>query len=185
MKQQNSAPKGSKPAKARQSSTPQDNKPKKTRRKTRAEIDQEARERKRQSKHSGHSAGSRATGGTQEKSGKGTAQPKDPRIGSKKPIALGVTDVAPVKKQHKPKSEKPMLTPQAELDLLENDERLDALLERLEEGETLSAEEQTWVNDKLDRIDALMEELGISYDDDEEDEEDKGDDLMRLLKGTD
>lgn len=27
-----------------------------------------------------------------------------------------------------------MLSPQAELDLLENDERLDALLERLEEG---------------------------------------------------
>lgn len=169
MKQQNSAPKGSKPAKVR--------------RKSREEIDQEARERKRQKKHSGHSAGSRATGGAQEKGAKSTGQPKDPRIGSKKPIALGVTDVAPVKKQHKPKSEKPMLTPQAELDLLENDERLDALLERIEEGETLSAEEQTWVNDKLDRIDALMEELGISYDDDEEDE-DKGDDLMRLLKGS-
>lgn len=76
-----------------------------------------------------------------------------------------------------------MLTPQAELDMLENDERLDALLERLEEGESLSAEEQTWVNEKLDRIDALMEQLGIAYDDDEEDEEDKGDDLMRLLKG--
>ncbi|MDI5419221.1 GTPase-activating protein, partial [Salmonella enterica subsp. enterica serovar Kentucky] len=39
--------------------------------------------------------------------------------------------------QHKPKSEKPMLSPQAELDLLETDERLDALLERLEAGETL------------------------------------------------
>ncbi|MNU03314.1 Der GTPase-activating protein YihI [compost metagenome] len=68
--------------------------------------------------------------------------------------------------------------------MLENDERLDALLERLEEGETLNAEEQAWVNAKLDRIDALMEELGISYEDDE-DEEEKGDDLMRLLKGTD
>lgn len=36
-----------------------------------------------------------------------------------------------------------MLSPQAELDMLENDERLDALLERLEEGETLTAEEQS------------------------------------------
>lgn len=169
MKQQNSASKGSKPTKVR--------------RKSREELDQEARARKREKKHSGHSAGSRATGGAQTKGTKGAGQAKDPRIGSKKPIALGVTEVAPVKKQHKPKSEKPMLTPQAELDLLENDERLDALLERIEEGETLSAEEQTWVNDKLDRIDALMEELGISYDD-EEDEEDKGDDLMRLLKGS-
>lgn len=169
MKRQNSAPKGSKPAKVR--------------RKSREELDQEARARKRDKKHSGHSAGSRATGGTQVKSAKGTGQVKDPRIGSKKPIALGVTEVAAGKKQHKPKSEKPMLTPQAELDLLENDERLDALLERLEQGETLSAEEQTWVNDKLDRIDALMEQLGISYDDDEDEEEEKGDDLMRLLKG--
>lgn len=47
-----------------------------------------------------------------------------------------------VTQQHKPKSEKPMLSPQAELDLLETDERLDALLERLEAGETLSAEDQ-------------------------------------------
>ena len=36
-----------------------------------------------------------------------------------------------------------MLSPQAELELLETDERLDALLERLEAGETLSAEEQS------------------------------------------
>lgn len=171
MKQQNSAVPGSKPSKAR--------------RKTREELDREARDRKRDKKHSGHAAGSRATGGTQAKAGTGSSQAKDPRIGSKKPVALGVTEVQVKKpKQHKPKVEKPMLTPQAELDLLENDERLDALLERLEEGETLNAEEQAWVNAKLDRIDALMEELGISYEDDE-DEEEKGDDLMRLLKGTD
>lgn len=169
MKQQNSAPQGNKPAKAR--------------RKSREEIDQEARDRKRQKKHRGHSAGSRASGGEQAQGSKGSAQQKDPRIGSKKPIALGVTQVQTAKpKQPKPKSEKPMLTPQAELDMLENDERLDALLERLEEGETLSAEEQSWVNAKLDRIDALMEELGIAYEDDEEEEE-KTDDLMRLLKG--
>ncbi|GDX07855.1 Der GTPase-activating protein YihI [Buttiauxella sp. A111] len=174
MKQQNSAVPGSKPSKAR--------------RKTREELDREARDRKREKKHSGHAAGSRATGGVESaKSGKGSSQAKDPRIGSKKPIALGVIEVQVKKpKQHKPKSEKPMLTPQAELDLLENDERLDALLERLEEGETLNAEEQAWVNAKLDRIDALMAELGIAYDDDEDEEEkEKGDDLMRLLKGTD
>lgn len=65
----------------------------------------------------------------------------------------------PVTGQHKPKSEKPMLSPQAELDMLENDERLDALLERLEEGEALNAEEQSWVDAKLDRIDELMQQL--------------------------
>lgn len=76
-----------------------------------------------------------------------------------------------------------MLSPQAELDLLENDERLDALLERLEEGGTLNAEEQAWVDAKLDRIDALMQQLGLSYDDEDEEEEERQEDMMRLLKG--
>ncbi len=78
-----------------------------------------------------------------------------------------------------------MLSPQAELDMLETDERLDALLERLEEGETLTAEEQAWVDAKLDRIDALMQQLGLSYDDDEEEEEEEEgkEDVMRLLRG--
>lgn len=75
-----------------------------------------------------------------------------------------------------------MLSPQAELDLLETDERLDALLERLEAGETLSAEDQAWVDAKLDRIDELMQKLGLSYDDDDEDDE-KQEDMMRLLRG--
>ena len=154
----------------------------KARRKTREELNQESRDRKRQKKHRGHAAGSRANGG-EAASGRSQGQQKDPRIGSKKPIALGVTET-PATRQHKPKSEKPMLSPQAELDLLENDERLDALLERLEEGETLSQEEQTWVDAKLDRIDELMQQLGLSYDDEEdEEEEDAREDMMRLLKG--
>ena len=154
----------------------------KTQRKTREEMNQEARDRKREKKHRGHAAGSRTTGATSGANSKGGAQKKDPRIGSKKPIPLGVTDT-PVTKQPKPKSEKPMLSPQAELDMLENDERLDSLLERLEEGEALSAEDQAWVDAKLDRIDELMQTLGLSYDDEDEEEEEGQDDLMRLLKG--
>lgn len=152
-------------------------------RKTREELNQEGRERKRDKRHRGNASGSRANGGDNASgSGKGKAQ-KDPRIGSKTPIPLGVTDT-PVTKQHKPKSEKPMLSPQAELEMLETDERLDALLERLEEGETLSADEQKWVDAKLDRIDELMQKLGLSYDDDEEEEEEeRKEDMMRLLKG--
>ncbi|MBM3071575.1 Der GTPase-activating protein YihI [Lelliottia sp. RWM.1] len=158
--------------------------PTKARRKTREELNQEARDRKRAKKHSGHASGSRANGSSASGSSAQNGKQKDPRIGSKTPIPLGVTDT-PVTKQHKPKSEKPMLSPQAELDLLENDERLDALLERLEEGESLTAEEQSWVDAKLDRIDELMQKLGLSYDDDEEDEEEdeKQEDMMRLLKG--
>ncbi|TLU61977.1 MULTISPECIES: Der GTPase-activating protein YihI [Enterobacteriaceae] len=156
--------------------------PAKARRKTREELNQEARDRKRDKKHRGHAAGSRASGGASGASAKNKQQ-KDPRIGSKTPVPLGVTD-APVTRQHKPKSEKPMLSPQAELDMLENDERLDALLERLEEGEALNAEEQSWVDAKLDRIDELMQQLGLSYDDEDEDEEEeKQEDMMRLLKG--
>ncbi|WES68377.1 Der GTPase-activating protein YihI [Superficieibacter sp. HKU1] len=155
----------------------------KVRRKTREELNQEARALKRKKKHRGHSAGSRASGSEGASGAKGQKQQKDPRIGSKTPIPLGVTD-APVTRQHKPKSEKPMLSPQDELDMLENDERLDALLERLEEGEALTAEEQSWVDAKLDRIDELMQKLGLSYDDDEdEEEEEKQEDMMRLLKG--
>ncbi|QRG79040.1 Der GTPase-activating protein YihI [Citrobacter sp. R56] len=163
-------------------STPRGKGPAKARRKTREELNQEARDRKHQKKHRGHAAGSRASGSEGASGSKNSNKQKDPRIGSKTPIPLGVTEK--VTKQHKPKSEKPMLSPQAELDLLETDERLDALLERLEAGETLSEEDQSWVDAKLDRIDELMQKLGLSYDDDEEEEEDeKQEDMMRLLKG--
>ena len=94
--------------------------PAKARRKTREELNQEARDRKRDKKHRGHAAGSRANGGGAAGASAKSKQQKDPRIGSKTPIPLGVTDT-PVTKQHKPQSEKPMLSPQAELDLLEND----------------------------------------------------------------
>lgn len=169
MKQQNSAPQAKKPTKAR--------------RKSREEVDSEARDRKRQKKHRGHVAGSRASGKGQAQGSQGANKDKDPRIGSKTPIQLGVVD-QPVSRPAKIKAEKPApLTPEAELMLLENDERLDGLLERLEEGEELSKADQAWVDATLDRIDTLMEQLGISYEDDAEEEE-KTDDLMRLLKGN-
>lgn len=54
----------------------------------------------------------------------------------------------------------------------------------LKPGEKLNAEEQKWVDAKLDRIDELMQQLGLSYEDEEDDEEEeKQDDMMRLLKG--
>ena len=168
MKQPNSAPQGKKPTKVR--------------RKSREEIDSEARDRKRQNKRSGHAPGSRTSGKGVSQGTQSNNQDKDPRIGSKTPIQLGEVST-PVVRPAKVKAEKPAaLTPEAELMLLENDERLDALLERLEEGEALSKSDQDWVNKTLDRIDTLMEQLGIAYDD--EDEEEKTDDLMRLLKGN-
>ncbi|MDO6408581.1 Der GTPase-activating protein YihI [Pantoea phytobeneficialis] len=157
----------------------------KAKRKSREDLNLEARDRKRDKKHRGHAAGSRAN---PEKQATGKGQGKtaqDPRLGSKKPIALVAEGQTSVVKKPAPKAkaEKVRLTPQEELAKLENDERLDTLLDRLESGETLSGEEQAWLDETLDRIDELMETLGIALDDDADDDEQAEEDMMRLLKG--
>ena len=159
----------------------------KNKRKSREELNQEARDRKRDKKHSGLKSGSRANPETQNASKGQGKQSADPRTGSKKPVALVAEGkTLPAKKpatQPKPKAEKVRLTPEEELAKLENDERLDKLLDRLESGETLSGEEQAWLDETLDRIDELMETLGIALDDDADDEQAE-EDMMRLLKGN-
>ncbi|AIU90359.1 GTPase-activating protein [Pectobacterium odoriferum] len=161
----------------------------KVKRKTREELEREARERKKDKKHRGNASGSR----TQEKAStdprSGQRKVADPRIGSKKPVQLGVLDSAVVKPKPKSKpsepvekvvAAKPTMSPEEELEMLENDARLDALLDRLDSGETLSAKDQSWVDETLDRIDILMEELGIELGDD--DEEEQQEDMLQLLK---
>ncbi|MBN3344269.1 MULTISPECIES: Der GTPase-activating protein YihI [Pectobacterium] len=161
----------------------------KVKRKTREELEREARERKKDKKHRGNASGSR----TQEKASNdqrsGQRKAVDPRIGSKKPVQLGVLDSAVAKPKPKSKpsepvekvvAAKPTMSPEEELEMLENDERLDALLDRLDSGETLSAKDQSWVDETLDRIDILMEELGIELGDD--DEEEPQEDMLQLLK---
>ncbi len=151
----------------------------KTKHKSREELNQAARDRKRDKKHRGNASGSRDNlESTTAKSGQGS-KAKDPRIGSKKPIPLiadGATFSSPVKKVR--------LSPEEELAQLENSERLDMLLDRIEKGETLSAEEQTWPDETLNRIDELMEQLGINMMDDEAEDEQAGEDMYRLLKGN-
>lgn len=156
-------------------------KPAKSRRETREELNQSARDRKRQKKHRGNAPGSRAGTGQQGAAARKAAGEKDPRIGSKKPVDLGVKS-APV---NAPVVQKVALSPREELNKLESDDRLDSLLERIENGETLTADEQSWVDAQLDRIDALMQQLGLSYDDDEDDDDDEPaqEDMMRLLRG--
>ncbi|KHS72343.1 Der GTPase-activating protein YihI [Pectobacterium brasiliense] len=161
----------------------------KVKRKTREELEREARERKKDKKHRGNASGSR----TQEKASNdqrsGQRKAVDPRIGSKKPVQLGVLDSAVSKPKPKSKpsepvekvvAAKPTMSPEEELEMLENDARLDALLDRLDSGETLSAKDQSWVDETLDRIDILMEELGIELGDD--DEEEPQEDMLQLLK---
>ncbi|URQ60758.1 Der GTPase-activating protein YihI [Pantoea alhagi] len=163
---------------------PQSSAAPKVKRKSHEDKNQEARDRKRDKKRRGHAAGSRANPVMSQSDKNSAAKEKDPRIGSKKPVPLlkegvAVTAAKPIKKA--PVEQKPLMEPADELAMLENDERLDGLLDRLENGEVLSAEDQAWLDQTLDRIDVLMEQLGIGLDDDEEDEADE--DMYRLLKG--
>lgn len=164
--------------------------PQKTsKRKTRAELNEEGRERKRQKKHRGNQSGSRANGGLVNKQDTGSSVKKDPRVGSKTPVPLIVEDkkvvTRPVAAKPAPEVVKPTpaLAPEKELALLENDDRLDALLERLDNDERLSKEEQAYVEKTLDRIDELMEMLGIELGDDDDDlDSDRPENILHLLK---
>lgn len=113
----------------------------------------------------GKSAGSRQNEGKKAKQIQtGTKVVKDPRVGSKKPISLEVPVTKPTAEVAKPKK----LAPEVELQQLEDNPRLLALLDRLEQGETLEAAEQQWLDTQLDRIEALMQQLGIEVEEEEE-----------------
>jgi len=113
-------------------------------------------------KDTGNKAGSRhnsnLVGGTQGSA----AQKKDPRHGSKVAVKLDLPG-----KSNAPKKEKgPKLTDEQRLLKLEEDPRLNQLLDMLEEGKDLSEDDQKWLNKQLNTIEALMERLGITEEDD-------------------
>ena len=141
---------------------------------------QEARERKRKTKLKGNKAGARnieESKQTQKQNAKQVNNQK--RVGSKKPISLIIEDKPQQPTQPKvvrqPKvkviktAEKVMLTPEKELALIENDQRLNLLLEQLDNEEVISQEEQSWVTQQMDRHQQLMQELGWLDDEGEED----------------
>ena len=151
--------------------------------KTRQEINEESRELKRKRKHKGLPSGSRFNGSDNNQNKKSTNTIKDPRIGSKKPISLLQTNDSSIKnKVNQPQKTK--LTPQQELEQLENDTKLDHLLDLVEQGKTLTDDQQSYLDNKLDRIDQLMKQLGIEDDDFEDDEEldETKEDIVGLLK---
>lgn len=151
--------------------------------KTRQEINEESRELKRKRKHKGLPSGSRFNGPDNNQNKKSTNTIKDPRIGSKKPISLLQTNDSSIKnKVNQPQKTK--LTPQQELEQLENDTKLDHLLNLVEQGKTLTDDQQSYLDNKLDRIDQLMKQLGIEDDDFEDDEEldEPKEDIVGLLK---
>ncbi len=63
------------------------------------------------------------------------------------------------------------MTPEQELQQLQNDERLQRLVERFEEGETLNADDQRYLDEKSERYETLISKLGYELDEEWDDEE--------------
>ena len=128
----------------------------------RTESDVEGRLRKRVKKRKGLKTGSRNSD-VEEQKKQAAAQKRDPRLGSKKKIPL---IVEPAKKQTK---QERRLSAEQELEMLENDAQLNVLLDRIEAGENLGTGLQKFVDEKLDRIEKLMDQLGLLEPEEDED----------------
>lgn len=157
-----------------------------------------ARQRKRDNKRKGLKAGSRQTV-EQETSGiKSGSGSKDPRVGSRKPVALVVE---PAKKLVVAKPAKAAKTAEQiaeqqakqlqlkleqELAAIENDERLNLLLDRLDDGLSVSADDEAWLDSRLARHQELLVALGMDdEDDDDEAEPTSPDDLLQRFINDD
>ena len=130
----------------------------------RSEADVEGRLRKRLKKRKGQKSGSRHSDSEITKQA-GNAVKRDPRLGSKKKIPLIVEE------KKKPTKQQRRISAQQELEMLENDAQLNVLLDRLENGEKLGAGLQKYVDEKLDRIEVLMSQLGLLEPEEVEQEE--------------
>lgn len=145
--------------------------PKEERRKSRSDASKTVK------KGKGLPAGSRFNPSALNKDLKSVATQikQDPRHGSKKPIPLIFEAPLTAKQQpaySKSKDKNAGMTPlnidneawEAELAELENDEALQAFLERLETGEQLAEEDAAWVDEQLARYQELLQKLGIDLD---------------------
>lgn len=135
----------------------------------RSESDVEGRLRKKAKKHKGLKSGARNSTGSKAQQVSGKA-PRDPRLGSKKKIPLIVEAKAVTSKAQR------LLNAEQELALIEQDAQFNVLLARLDEGEKLGAGLQKYVDEKLDRIEVLMKELGLDTEDDFDDVDDDEED---------
>lgn len=138
---------------------------------------QDGRDQKKDAKRKGLKPGARNSVESKEQKQAREAKNKDARVGSRKPVAL--VAVAPVKavkpvKPAEPKPEKKEVAPEQqiakwerELDKLENDDRLNALLDKLELEQPVSEEEQEWLDKKLARHQELLKLLGLNEEDKE------------------
>ncbi|MGQ8367047.1 Der GTPase-activating protein YihI [Glaciecola sp. 1036] len=116
---------------------------------------------KKEKRHKGHKAGSRQHLAENNKNKEQSAGKLDPRIGSKKPIDLYKHKNKKPESMDAPKTR--FFSPQEELDAIENDPRLDALLEK-QETKRLTNEEQTYLDKTLARHRKLCDLLGIDLE---------------------
>lgn len=126
----------------------------------RSESDVQGRLRKRLKKRKGLKTGNRNAVDAKTEQRQGQAK-KDPRLGSKKKIPLIVDTKKPSKAERRVSAEQ-------ELDQIQNDAQLNILIDRLENGEKLGAGLQSYVDQKLDRLEILMKQLGLDVEDDDE-----------------
>ncbi|MCL1038761.1 Der GTPase-activating protein YihI [Shewanella submarina] len=117
----------------------------------------------------GNKTGSRSNEGAlkQASSGNGKTQAKDPRHGSKRPIVLTLPEqIKPVVTEKAAKPKQPKITDEQRLLMLEEDPRLNELLDMLEEGRNLAPADQKWLDKQLAEIEKLMEKLGLAEEED-------------------
>jgi ribosome assembly protein YihI (activator of Der GTPase) len=138
---------------------------------------QRTSENPRPKKRKGRPAGSRHNVESTTSSGNKRQENKDPRHGSKKPIALVKQNAAPI---NTPLQKKKYATPAEELAALEADQRLASLLDKLDEDKPLTKEQQAYVDEKMARHRILCDLLGIVDNDDEDDDMDPFDDLNAI-----
>lgn len=160
-----------------------------------------ARQRKRDNKRKGLKAGSRQAVEQETSSIKSGSGSKDPRVGSRKPVALVVE---PAKKPVAAKPAKAVKTAEQiaeqiaeqqakqlqlkleqELAAIENDERLNLLLDRLDDGLSVSADDEAWLDARLARHQELLVALGMDDDDDDVAEPASPDDLLQRFINDD
>jgi hypothetical protein len=151
-------------------------------RKESRENAEQSRERKRKAKRKGLAPGSRHNQGGESGGGGAARVQKDPRLGSKKPVAL-IKDEAKAAPVVAKVAKLKALTPEQELEQLENNERLNTLLDRVDAGEKLGKDDAAWLDQTLARHQQLLEQLGLLDDEDEEPEE--GEDLWTRFMDAD
>ncbi len=118
---------------------------------------------KRAKKSTGKPAGNRNNIESSNKPARQKKSALDPRLGSKKPISLIAKPTQAEKRR--------FATPAQELADIEADERLSSLLDKLDNSGKLNAADQQYVNEKMARYRTLCDLLGITSDE-ESDEDD-------------